>query len=304
MRVFVTGASGFIGSAVVEELLEAGHEVVGLARSEESAAKIAAAGAEVQRGSLTDLDSLRSGAERADGVIHTAYIHDFSQMSDAAATDRTAIETLATALEGSDRPLVVTTGTALVKPGQVVTEDDAPDPDSDAHPRAAIQQFVESLASRGVRTSIVRPAPSVHGEGDHGFVPMLINIARAKGLSAYVGDGSNRWAAVHRLDTARLYRLALEKAPAGSVFNAIGDEGVPTRQIAEIIGRQLDVPVASIAPEDAAEHFGFLGAFFALDIAASSKLTQERLGWRPTHIGLVEDLERGHYFEEARAAVA
>jgi nucleoside-diphosphate-sugar epimerase len=299
MRVFVTGASGFIGSAVVAELLGAGHQVTGLARSQESADAIAAAGGEVHRGALDDPDSLRAGAATSDGVIHTAYIHDFSQMEMAAQADRSAIEALASALEGSGRPLVITTGTALLRPGQVATEQDISDPDAHVHPRQGTEHVVLALAERNVRPAIVRPAPSVHGEGDHGFVPILIEIARAKGASAYIGDGSNRWPAVHRLDAARLYRLAFERADAGSVFHAIAEEGIPTRKIAETIGRHLDLPVVSIAPEDAAEHFGWMGAFFGLDAPASSALTQERLGWRPTHPGLIEDLEQGHYFSEA-----
>ena len=302
MRVFVTGATGFIGSAVVRELSDAGHEVVGLARSGEAAAAVAAAGAEVRRGALDDLDSLRSGAAAADGVIHTAYIHDFSRMESAARTDLRAIETLGAALDGSGRPLVITTGTALVKPGQVATEQDSSAPR--AHPRLGAEQTALALAARGVRTSIVRPGASVHGQGDHGFVPVLIDIARTKGVSAYIGDGSNRWPAVHRLDAARLYRLALEKAPAGSVFHAVADEGVPTRDIAEVIARHLNVPVVSIAPADAAEHFGWIGAFFAIDAPASSTLTQERLGWRPTHPTLIADLEAGHYFTQTQPAAA
>ncbi len=304
MRVFVTGASGFVGSAVVTELITAGHQVVGLARSDESAAALEAAGAEVQRGALEDLESLRSAAGAADGVIHTAYIHDFSRMEDAAQTDRRAIETLGAALEGSGNPLLTTSGTALVRPGHVVTEEDTPDPTSGAHPRLDTEQIVIALAARGVRSSILRLGASVHDVGDHGFVPVLIDIARARGASAYIGDGANRWPAVHRLDAAHLYRLALETAPAGSVFHGVGDEGVPTREIAEIIGRHLDMPVVSIAHEDAGEHFGWIGAFFAVDAPASSALTQERLDWRPTHPGLVEDLEQGHYFQPTQRAAA
>ncbi len=263
MRVFVTGASGFIGSAVVSDLIDAGHQVLGLARSDASAATIDAAGAEVHRGSLEDPDSLRAGAAAADGVIHTAYIHDFSQMEMAAQTELRAIDALGAELEGSGRPLVITTGTALVKPGQLATEEDSTEPASHAHPRAGVEQEALALAERAVRVSIVRPGPSVHGDGDHGFVPILIEIARSKGVSAYVGDGSNRWPAVHRLDAARLYRLALEKAPAGSVFHAIADEGIPTRDIAGVFGRHLDVPVVSLSPGQAGEHFGWIGAFFA-----------------------------------------
>jgi nucleoside-diphosphate-sugar epimerase len=302
MRVFVTGATGFIGSAVVQELIEAGHEVIGLARSDEGAAAVEAAGAEVQRGSLEDLDSLHRAAAAADGVIHTAYVHDFSQMEQAAQTDRRAIETLGEALEGSGRPLVITTGVALVNPGQLATETDSPT--SGGHPRQAIERMALELADRGVRLSIVRPGASVHGEGDHGFVPYLIGVARSNGVSAYIGDGTNRWPAVHRLDAAHLYRLALENAPAGSIFHAVGDEGVAAREIAEVIGRHLDVPVVSISAEDAADHFGWMAGFWGLDAPASSALTQERLGWKPSHIGLIADLELGHYFQEARAAAA
>jgi nucleoside-diphosphate-sugar epimerase len=304
MRTFVTGATGFIGSATVRELIDAGHDVIGLARSDQSAAALASAGAEVQRGSLDDLDSLRSGATDSDGVIHTAFIHDFSQMANAAQTDRRAIETLGAALEGSGRPLVITTGTLLVGPGRVVTEEDSVDPATAVHPRAGTEQVAQSFAARGVRTSIVRPGPSVHGEGDHGFVPFLINVARAKGVSGYIGDGSNRWPAVHRLDAARLYRLALEQAPAGSVLHAIADEGVPTRRIAEVVGRHLDVPVRSISAAEAGDHFGWMAAFWAVDAPASSALTRERLGWNPVHPGLIDDLEAGHYFEQLQPAVA
>ena len=303
MRIFVTGASGFIGSATVRELIETGHEVVGLARSDEAAAQVEAAGAEVQRGSLEDLDSLRLRAEEADGVIHTAYIHDFSQMDDAAAADRRAIETFGSVLEGSDRPLVFTTGAALASPGRVATEEDRPDPATVAHPRAVSEQVGLALADRGVRVAVVRPGASVHGEGDHGFVPFLIGIAREKGVSGYISDGSNRWPAVHRLDTAHLYRLALEDAPAGAVLHAVA-ESVPTREIAEVIARQLNIPAASIAPEDASEHFGWMAAFWGLDAPASSALTQERMGWTPAHIGLIEDLEQGHYFQEFGSVAA
>jgi nucleoside-diphosphate-sugar epimerase len=302
MRIFVTGASGFIGSAVVADLLDHGHEVLGLARSDESAAAVAAAGAEVHRGSLEDLDSLRAGAAAADGVIHTAYIHDFSRMDHAASTDLRAIEAFGSVLAGSERPIVITTGTALVNPGQVASEDDRTGPDSLPHPRAQVEVEAAALAEQGVRISIVRPSPTVHGEGDHGFVAMLIDIAREKGASGYVGEGSGRWPAVHRLDTAVLYRLALVRGAAGSVFHAVGEEGVATREIAEAIGRHLGVPSVSLDPDGAIEHFGWLGGFFALDVPASSAITRGQLGWEPSRPGLIEDLDAGHYFAEAARA--
>ncbi|HEY6526775.1 MAG TPA: SDR family oxidoreductase [Solirubrobacteraceae bacterium] len=298
MRVFVTGASGWIGSAVVADLIDAGHDVAGLARSDASAAAVQDAGAEVVRGSLDDLDVLRAAAADADGVIHTAYIHDFSQMEAAAATDRGVIEALGAALEGSDRPLVVTSGTGVLHPGRSVIEDDRHDPATPGHPRRDNESVALGLADRGVRVSIIRPAPSVHGKGDHGFVARLVEIARERGASGYVSDGANRWAAVHRLDAARLYRLALEQAPAASVFHAVGDEGIATRDIADAIARHLSLPLVSVDPDDAAEHFGWLGAFFSWDAPASNALTRERLGWEPTHQGLLADLEEGFYFEQ------
>ena len=300
MRVFVTGASGFVGSAVVPELLGAGHQVVGLARSDTSAAALAAAGAHVHRGDLEDLDSLRAGAAASDGVIHLAFIHDFSDYARAGQTDRRAIETLGEALVGSDRPFVVTAGTAGLALGRIVTEDDVSDP---RLPRAS-EQAALSFAQRGVRVSVVRLPPSVHGEGDHGFVSRLISIARAKNSSAYPGDGSNRWPAVHRRDAAQLFRLALENASAGSVLHAIADEGVPVRDIAGAIGRHLKLPVTPIAPEQAAGHFGWLGTFFSLDVPASSALTRRKLRWQPTRPGLLEDLDQGHYFTDSSARSA
>ena len=298
MRVFVTGATGHIGSLVVFDLIDAGHQVVGLARSDASAKALIAAGAEAHRGALDDLESLRSGAAAADGVIHTAFIHDFSDFADASATDLRAIETLGAALEGSGKPLVVTSGTALLAPGRLGTEEDAPE----VGPRVASENAAIALAERGVRSSAVRPAPSVHGPADlHGFLPTLIDIAREKEVSAFVGDGANRWPAVHELDTAHLYRLALEAAPAGSRLHAVGDEGVPTREITEVIGRHLELPVSSISPEDTEGHFGWIGAFFSMDIPASSALTRELVGWESNHPGLIEDLEEGHYFQEAGA---
>jgi nucleoside-diphosphate-sugar epimerase len=305
MRVFLTGASGFIGSAVVQELRGAGHEVVGLARSDSAAESIAAAGAEIHRGSLEDLDSLRSGAEASDGVIHLAYIHDFSKTEDNARVDRAAIETFGAALAGSDRPLVVASGTLLLAPpGQTATEADAGDPtDSAVGGRRRNEQLLLSLADRRVRSASARLTPTVHGEGDHGFVPIIIGVAREKGVSGYVGDGSSRWPAVHRLDAARLFRLALEKARAGTVLHGVAEEGIPVREIADVIGRHLGVPVESIAPDGAVEHFGFLGALLGLDSPASSVLTRERFGWQPEQPGLIEDLDQGQYFETA-ASVA
>jgi nucleoside-diphosphate-sugar epimerase len=297
MRVFVTGASGFIGSAVVTELLSHGHQVTGLARSDRSAQAIAAAGAQVRRGSLDDLDSLRAGATAADGVIHTAYIHDFSPGADfsvPASADRGAIEAIGETLAGSGRPLVVAAGTALLAPGRVATEDDDA-PAQGAHPRVS-EQAALPFAERGVRVSAMRLPPSVHGEGDHGFVPRFIGFARDKGLSAYIGDGANRWASVHRLDAARLFRLALEEAPAGSRLHAIGDEGVPFREIAEVIGRHLDLPVISLSQLEAESHFGGLALFASLDIPASGALTERRYGWQPEQPGLIADLDAGHYF--------
>jgi nucleoside-diphosphate-sugar epimerase len=300
MRVFVTGATGFIGSAVVRELLEAGHQVTGLARSGEAAASLATAGAEVHRGSLEDPDSLRVGAAASDGVIHTAYIHDFSEHNDAAAyarTDERVITAMGEALAGSGRPLVVAAGLPAPAPGLVTTEADAV-PDNPAYPRVS-ERVALSFAARGVRASAQRMPPTVHGEGDHQFIPALIAIARAKGLSAYVGDGSNHWPAVHRLDAARLFRLALESAPAGTRLNAVAEEGVPFRDIAEVIGKHLDVPVKSLLPQEAGGHFGLFALFASMDVPASSALTQKRFGWEPTHPGLIADLDEGHYFKDA-----
>ena len=299
MRVFVTGATGFIGSAIVRELLAARHQILGLARSDAAAASLVSVGAEVHRGSLDDLESLRSGVAATDGVIHTAFIHDFSDRAGAAQADQRAIETLGSALAGSDRPFVVTSGTALLPLGRLVTEEDAAATGSAAPPRSASEGVALSLVSRGVRVSVVRLPPSVHGEGDHGFVPALINIARAKGMSVYPGDGSNRWAAVHRLDAAHLFRLALESAPAGSRLHGVADEGVPVRDIADVIGRRLDVPVVARSVEEASEHFGWLGPVFSGDCPASSMLTQQRLRWHPVQSALLADLDQDYYFKMA-----
>ena len=295
MRVFVTGASGWIGSAVVAELLAAGHEVTGLARSDESLAAIEAAGASAHRGSLDDLGSLRSGAEASDAVIHLAFKHDFSDYAGAGRTERAAVTTLADALVGSDRALLLASGTAMIAPGRIATENDASSAVGPDSARGGSEQFALEYAERGVRTVGLRFAPTVHGENDHGFMSTIAGVAREKGVSGYIGDGSNRWSAVHRLDAANLVRLALEKAPAGSVVHAVGEEAVTGRQIAELIGRGLDVPVESIAPADAAAHFGWIGAFFGLDIPASSAITRQQLGWTPTHPTLAEDLEAGYY---------
>jgi nucleoside-diphosphate-sugar epimerase len=301
MRVFVTGATGFIGSAVVRELIDAGHQVLGLARSDASAKYLVAAGADVHRGSLEDIESLRSGAAASDGVIHTAFIHDFSNYGPAAEADRRAIETLGVALAGSGRPFIVTSGTLLAqRQGPLATEEDAPNPN---FPRKS-EDAVRAMSSRGVHASIVRLPPSVHGKGDHGFVPHLIAIAREKGVSAYVGDGLNRWPAVHRLDAARLYRLAIEKGSAGARFHGVADEGVPVLEIAALIGRRLNLPVVSKSPEEVADHFGWIGHFFGMDSPASSAQTQQQLGWRPTRPGLIADLDAAHYFEQAADAVA
>jgi nucleoside-diphosphate-sugar epimerase len=299
MRVFVTGASGWIGSAVVPELLQAGHEVVGLARSDGSAEALSTAGAQVRRGELGDLDSLRAGARESDGVIHLAYVHDFGQFDENARIDQRAIAAMGAELEGSGRPLVIASGTAALAPGRVATERDTVDPEHPFSARMYSEQLALGLAAKGVRPSSVRLAPTVHGDGDHGFMAIVVNVAREKGVSAYVGDGANRWPGVHRADAAHLFRLALENAPAGSVLHGIAEEGVALRSVAEIIGRHLDVPVASIAPEEAMEHFGFLGGLLSQDIPASNALTRELLGWQPVQPGLIEDLEKGHYFRPA-----
>jgi len=292
MRVFLTGATGFIGSAIVSELLGAGHQVLGLARSEASAQALLAAGAEVQRGSLDDLDSLRRGAEAADGVIHTAFVHDFAAYEAAGQTDRRAIETMGAALAGSGRSLLITSGLAGFNLGRPATEDDTPAVAFRLSEPAGL-----ALVAQGVRASVIRLAASVHDRGDYGFVPTLINIARQTGVAAYVGDGLNRWPAVHRLDAARLYRLALEQGVAGACYHGVADEGVALRNIAAIIGRHLNLPVVSKSPEEAAAHFGWMARFVGLDLSASSTLTQQRLGWQPTHPTLLADLEQGHYFE-------
>jgi nucleoside-diphosphate-sugar epimerase len=310
MRVFVTGASGWIGSAVVPELINTGHQVVGLARSDASAAAITAAGAEPRRGALADLDSLRSAAAAADGVIHLAFQHDIAftgGFAEAAEANHRAVETFGEVLAGSGKPFVIASGLAGILPGRVVTEQDGLDPGSGAHlppgprMRRATELLTLSFAASGVRSSAVRFAPTVHGDGDHGFMATLVGVAREKGVSGYLGDGSNRWPAVHRFDAAHLVRLALEQAPAGSVLHGVAEQGVPVRDIAEVIGRRLGLPVAAIAPEDAAGHFGWLGGFIGIDAPASSAATRELLGWHPVQPGLLDDLDKGHYFHQPPA---
>ena len=295
MRVFVTGATGLIGSPIVRELLAGGHQVLGLARSDASAGKLRAVGAEVHPGSIDDLDSLRSGASQVDGVIHTAFKHDFSDFAGNIQADREAIGAMAEVLAGSDRPLVIAAGT----PGetsQVGTEDISPDDGTPMTGRYANERLLLSYAPRGVRAVSVRLPRSVHGDSDkHGFVPLLIKTAREKGVSGYVGDGSARWPAVHVLDAAHLFVLALD-APAGTVLHAIGDEAVPTKEIAEAIGRKLGVPTASVPVEQAGEHWGFVGMVFAMDMPATSTNAQKLLDWQPTRPGLIADIEAGHYF--------
>ncbi|MEU9967444.1 SDR family oxidoreductase [Streptomyces malaysiensis] len=306
MRIFVTGASGWIGSALVPELIDAGHQVIGLARSDSSAAALTAAGAEVVRGTLDDLDVLGTATTAADGVIHLAFKHDIAFTGDyqgAAEADRRAVDTFADALAGTDRPFVLASGLVGLKSGQVSTERDMPTVNgTPASLRSATATAALALASRGVRSSVVRLSPTCHGEGDNGFMAHLVATARAKGVSGYLGDGDQRWPAVHRLDAARLFRLAVEKAPAGAVLHGVAEEGIALRDIAEVIGRHLDVPTASVAPEAAAEHFTWLSDFVALDSPASNALTRELLDWRPTHPGLLEDLDKGHYFHAPATA--
>jgi nucleoside-diphosphate-sugar epimerase len=300
MRVFVTGASGHIGSAVVPELLRAGHQVVGLARSDRSAAALEAAGAEVHRGDLDDLDGLREAAAGADGVIHLAFKPlGSTDIMEAVSVDLAAIKVLGAALEGSGKPLVSTSPTLPLSFVGQITDRPATERDSMAGgPRVEAENAVIALADRGVRSSVVRLPPLVHSTLDrHGLGPTLIGIARTKGVSGYVGDGANRWPAVHTLDAAKLYRLALESATAGSRLHAVADPGIPFRQIAEAIGEKLAIPTASIAPDDAAEHFAHVAPFVALDNPVSSELTRDWLGWQPTHPALIEDLNQDHYFE-------
>jgi nucleoside-diphosphate-sugar epimerase len=296
MRVFVTGATGYIGSVVVRELLDAGHQVVGLARSDEGAASLAAVGAEMRRGTLRELDVLRSAADAADGVIHTAFIHDFADFAASAEVDREAIEAFGEALAGSDRPLVVAAGTALIREGELLTED-VPAPNPPLYPRVS-EQTALGFADKGVRASAIRLAPTVHGEGDRGFVPLLIGLAKTKGAAAYIGEGTNVWPAVHRLDAARLFRLALESAPAGSSLHAAAEQAIEFRRIAETIGEGLGVPVESVSGDEVEAYFGAFTGFASINNPTSSELTRKRLGWKPEQVGLIEDMRRNGYFTQ------
>ncbi|MGA3068016.1 MAG: SDR family oxidoreductase [Tepidisphaeraceae bacterium] len=294
MRIFITGATGFIGSAVVQELLASGHQVFGLARTDAAAKSLVAAGAQAHRGDLEDLDSLKRAAAESDAVIHTAFNHDFSNWAANCELDRRAIEALGSALAGSQRPLIVTSGTALLAPGDLVTETDLP---ASTLPRVASEEAAVSLAQRGVRVSVVRLPPTVHGDGDHAFVPILIRLAREKGASAFVGDGANRWPAVHRFDAANLFKLAIEKNLSPARYHGVAEQGVPFRDIAAVIGRRLNLPVVSKTPEEAAAHFGWFAHFAMIDNPTSSAKTQELLKWRPKQTGLISDLDRPSYFQ-------
>ena len=295
MRIFITGATGFVGSAVVDELLGAGHQVLGLARSVASASSLSAKGADVLRGDLADLESLRRGAKESDAVIHTAFNHDFSKFADNADDDARAIETIGAVLEGSERPLLVTSGLAFVAPGRLAVESDAAPVVSASFPRASEASALK-LVARGLRAGTVRLPPSVHGDGDHGFVPFLVNLAREKGEAGYVDEGNNRWPAVHRLDAARVYRLAIERGAKDGVYHAIAEEGIPFKEIAGVIGKQLDVPVRGKRGSAAQDYFGWFAMFAGMDVPASSAATRERLGWKPEKRGLLADMQQAGYF--------
>jgi len=295
MRVFVTGATGWVGSAVIEELRAAGHIVTGLARSDAAAAALASAGITAHRGSLEDLDSLRAGAAAADAVIHTAFNHDFSRFAENGAAERSAIDALGDALAGTGRTLIVTSGVGLISPGRLVTEDDVRDPNAVPFPRDP-ETVAAAAAARGVCVSVIRLAPSVHGKGDHGFVPIVIGLAREHGVSAYVGNRENRWPGVHRRDAARLYRLALERGADHAVYHAVAEAGVPFREIAGVIGRRLNLPVVSVSGDDVAAHFGWFAQFAQIDASASSAKTRQSLAWHPVEPALLDDLDSAAYF--------
>jgi nucleoside-diphosphate-sugar epimerase len=296
MRVFVTGASGWIGSATVDELLAAGHEVTGLARSDASAAAVAAKGAQVRRGDLDDLASIRAGAEAAEAVIHLANKHDWSDMAGTAAAERAAVQAIGDVLAGTDRPFLFASGVAALAQGRPATEDDPSPFHGPDSPRGGSENLALEFTGRGVRSVSLRFAPTVHGTGgDHGFIAAIAAVARNKGVSGYPGDGTNRWAAVHRSDAARLVALGLAKAPAGARLHAVAEEGVPAREIAEAIGRTLGLPVTSIAPDDVPDHFGWIGTFFSMDLTATSAATRELLGWVPEGPTLLEDIDAGAY---------
>jgi nucleoside-diphosphate-sugar epimerase len=295
MRVFVTGASGWIGSAAVDELLAAGHEVTGLARSDASAAALAAKGVSVRRGDLDDLASIRAGAQAAEAVIHLANKHDWSNPANSAAAERAAVQTIGDALAGTDRPFLLASGVAALAQGRPASENDPSPFHGPDSPRGGSENLALEFLDRGVHTVSLRFAPTVHGAGDHGFIAIIAAVARQKGVSGYVGEGTNRWAAVHRSDAGRLVALGLEKAPAGALLHAVAEDGIPTREIAEAIGQAFDLPVASIAPDDAPGHFGFIGTFFSMDLSATSAATRELLGWTPTGPTLVADIEAGAY---------
>ncbi|KAH8893001.1 NAD(P)-binding protein [Thozetella sp. PMI_491] len=299
MRAFITGGSGFIGKAVIKELLGAGHAVLGLARSDKAAGELASLGAEVLRGSLHDLNILKQGADASDGVIHLAFVHDFANFEKCCQTDQDAIRAMAEVLAGSNRPLIMTSGTLLLPRGRLSTEDDFYDPSSTTFAaRGESEMLAKRLAAEGVRAIVMRVAPVNHGDGDRMFIPTLITTAREKGVSVYVGDGLNRWPAVHYLDTAIAYRLALESAEAGLTYHAVAEEGVKMKDIAEAIGSRLGVPVKSNSEEEARKHFGPFGVAVGADNPTSSKKTREALGWSPRHCSLLDDLRYGKYFEE------
>jgi nucleoside-diphosphate-sugar epimerase len=296
MHVFVTGASGWIGSATVDELLDAGYEVTGLARSDASATALEAKGATALRGDLDDLDSLRAGSDDADAVIHLANKHDWANPAESNRAERAAVETIGDVLAGSNRPFLLASGVAGITPGRPSTENDRVPWSGPDSPRGGAENLALDYVEKGVKSISLRFAPTVHGDGDHGVIALIVAAARSKGVSGYVGDGSTGWAAVHRSDAARMVRLGLEKAPAGALLHAVGEGSVSNKAIAEAIGRGLNLPTASIAPEKAKEHFGFIGTFFAMDLASSSTLTQQLLGWTPTGPTLLADLESGSYF--------